>query len=95
MLYIKIANIRTAISVSYADYLVNGRTDEAKYIYNIVLEKLFDEEHDEYSGNWATSIEPLANKSHKTGLYAGICVVIWISYKKAKHLSMTFSLFQN
>ena len=66
------ANIRTAISVSYADYLANGRTGQAKYLYNIFQEKLYDAE----AAGFAESGNLMPFRSHKTGLYAGILVLI-------------------
>ena len=68
------ANIRTAISVSYADYLANGRTGQAKYLYNIFQEKLYDAEAK--VDGFAESTALLPCRSHKTGLYAGIFVII-------------------
>ena len=71
------ANIRTAISVSYADYLANGRTGQAKYLYNIFQEKLYDAEDDEAEGGeFAESTALLPCRSRKTGLYGGIFVII-------------------
>lgn len=66
------ANIRTSISMAYADYLEKGRTDTAYYLYNLYQEKLYDAVEDKFSN----SPDPLPVRSQKRNYYAGIFVVI-------------------
>ena len=66
------ANIRSAISISYADYLEKDRSGKAKYLYNLRREKLYDADKDNFSQK--TVLLPV--KSQKKGIYAGVFVLI-------------------
>ena len=67
-----VANIRTAISVATNQYLSDNKSGEGKYSYSIPYNKLFDADADKF----AESENLAPNRSQKTGLFGGTCVLI-------------------